>query len=381
MKFLKKLFGFLFNFLWAAIAFAAVVLLIFAFLGYDQNAFVSAVKGNASYSEGLSSLVEKIESAGGLKGPKITPENGEDIEPAKITFRFEGRKYSVEGAVDKRIYYGATNSPRSFVSTFNKSEADKQADYMRAFIDDPAQKDAIDGLCDAFHEIKQEQNFSRDTYAEFMTKYVQAIPYDVERASAGLADKTLNGDPRFPVQTIVDGTGDCDEKVFLLAALLKHEGYGCAGFLYGEEKHLCLGIKSEGAGYKNSGYEIVETTSPMYISEVPKSFAGGVELKSEPRVVVFGTGSKFYSRGSVDDVKYIVHARNTALSRANSAKAKAESTRNQAEFNRYKQMYEDCFEAYNTLQSTVDKNGKHTNDFKDRNTAISWLNGHDWWTN
>lgn len=381
MKFLKKTLGMLFNFIWATIAFVAVVLLIFGLFGYSPNMMLSAVKGNVSYSEGLVELMETVQGSMGLKGPKITPEDGADIEPATITFNFEGHSYSVTGAVDKRIYYGAMNSPRSFVSTFNRSEADKQADYMRGFIDDPAQQDSIDSLCGAFQSIKKKRNFSRDTYAEFITKYVQAIPYDVERASAGLADKTLSGDPRFPVQTIVDGTGDCDEKVFLLAALLKHEGFGCAGFLYNKEKHLCLGIKSEGSGYKNSGYEIIETTSPMYISEVPRSFAGGIQLKSKPRVVEFGGGSKVYSRGSVNDVKYIVHARNTALEEADFAKAKAEAAGNNAEFNRYKQMYEDCFEAYNTLQSTVDKNGNPTNDFKDRNTAISWLNGHDWWTN
>lgn len=380
MNFLKKTLTILFSLLGAAIALVAVAFLIFAFLDIDTNSVSSTIKSSPIYSDGISSIVEKVQDSTGLKGPKIIPEDGPDIEPAKITFTFEDRTYSVTGAVDKRIYHGATNSPRSFVSTFNRSEVEKQADYMRAFVDDPAQQDAIDALCEAFRAIKKKRGFSSDTYAEFITKYVQTIPYDVERASAGLADQTLVGDPRFPVQTIVDGKGDCDEKVFLLAALLKHEGYGCAAFLYSEEKHLCLGIKSEGAGYKNSGYEIVETTSPMYISEVPQEFAGGVKLTSVPRVVEFGGGDKSYASSSVDDVAYIVHARDTALGRADSAKLKAEAAQSKAVFERYKQMYEDCFEAYNTLQTTVDENGEHTNDFKDRNVAISWLNGHDWWT-
>ena len=379
MKTLKRIIGFVFNFIFAGVALCAVILLVFALFGFDPRVLVSSIEGNNMYAQVLGDIAHNFESNAGLTGPKITPRDGEDIKPATIEFVFEERTFSVTGVVDKSIYYGALNSPRSYTAAFYKSEQEKQAAYMSAFVNDPEQKPALDALCKGFRSVKKKHSFSRDEYAEFITKYVQSIPYDVERASAGLLDKTLKGDPRFPVQTIVDGKADCDEKVYLLAALLGHEGFGTAGFLYTPEKHMCLGIKSAGPGYQGSGYEIVETTSPMYISEVPKEFAGGVQLTSKPDVIELTAGEKVYSESAVKDVKYVIHARETALASAPSMKAKAEAANNEQTFNHYKKMYKDCYEAYNTLQSTVDENGEHTSDFKDRDTAISWLRGHGWW--
>lgn len=345
--------------------------------GGEARLLLSALRGEASYQDVAKTLSQDVQ--GGLFSLRIIPQDGPEISPATIKFSYEEHEYTVKAAVDPRVYAGALNARRSYVTTFYKSESQKRADYMKALVDDPAQQDAIDALCQALRTIKNKHDFSSDEYAEFITKYVQSIPYDTERADAGLNNVTLKGDPRFPVQVLVDGKGDCDEKVYLLAALLKHEGYGCAGFLYTPEKHMSLGIKAEGAGYLKSGYEFVETTSPMYLSEVATKFDGDVKLTSIPEVIVFGEGAKYYSSQAVDEVSYIVHARDTAIAAAPEAKKKAETAQTSALFNRYKSMYEDCFEAYNTLQTTVDTKGTHPQDFKDRVMAMDWLGGHAWW--
>ncbi len=376
MKFNRFLNGVLLVLGCLLLASVSAIVVLWAHTGEGQL-YLDALQGKASYEEVVKTLTQ--DANGGVFSLKIVPQEGPAISPATIKFTYENHTYKVKGIVDPRVYAGALNARRSYVATFYKSETQKRAEYMKALVDDPSQQEAIAALCEGFRTIKKKRGFSSDEYAEFITKYVQSIPYDTERASAGLNNITLKGDPRFPVQVIVDGKGDCDEKVYLLAALLKHEGYGCAGLLFTSEKHMSLGIKSQGAGYKGSGYEFVETTGPKYLSEVVTKFDDGITLESTPEVIVFGDGEHYYSAQAVDEVSYIVAARDSAIAASPRAKQLAEEAQSKAVFDRYKTMYEDCFEAFNSLQSTVDKNGKHIEEFKDRVEAIEWLGGHAWW--
>lgn len=359
-----------------ALVFVVTIIVVMLVRTGQLDVLFDALSGKTTYKQAAKELSK--EAKGSLFSLKIIPQEGRAVDPATIKFKFEGRTYKVKGAVDARVYNGAVAARRSYVTTFYKSEAQKRSEYMQALVDDPAQKPAIEALCKAFRAVRDKRKFTSDEYAEFITKYVQSIPYDYDRAAANENDETQAGDPRFPVQVIVDGRGDCDEKVYLLAALLKHEGYGCAGFLFIDEKHMSLGISSQGEGFRGTGYEFVETTSPSYISEEAHQYANGVELYSAPEIVNFSEGAP-YSREAVDEVAAIVNARDSALDAAPEAKAKAESARTESAFNRYKTMYEDCYEARNTLQVTVDEKGKRIDEFKDRKDAYAWIQARAWW--
>jgi len=76
-------------------------------------------------------------------------------------------------------------------------------------------------------------NLTDDEYHEMVTSFVQQIPHD----------NTTAGNPRYPVEVILDGKGDCDEKTLLLNGLLSREGYDVALIAFPSLSHVTSGIR------------------------------------------------------------------------------------------------------------------------------------------
>lgn len=325
--------------------------------------------------------LEEIRASRKRVGPKIVLTDGPDIEARTLEFTYLGVDYQITPTIDKRIYYGAINANRTLVSRTDKSDHEMTEAYYRAYVDDPLQLPIIEALCNEFTAISQERGFTADQYADLLVKFVQSIPYDDNRAALATSGVAEDGDPRFPVQVLVDGTGDCDEKVFLLAALLKNKGYGVSALLFTEELHMSLGLASEtGEGYKGTSYIYVETTSPSYISEPPKQLESGLELTSVPSVLLLGEGKGTYSQAALDDIELIVMARDTSIAAADKKKKEIDRFKgSEKEYKYLVRQYDLCYEAYNTLQETVNDKGASEDAFKDRTDAIEWVRKNCWW--
>lgn len=308
------------------------------------------------------------------------PVKGPSFTAGTFTFQFDGTEYSIEPNVANEVYYGAVEAERKVSIPLGKSRNDAFGDYYNRLAFDPLMDKAISEVCAQFRIVRDEEQLSNAAYAELITKFVQSIEYDTVRGESVGTSSNHEGDPRMPAQVLVDGKGDCDEKVLLLGALLAHEGYSVAALSFEPEQHMSLGILSDGPGYEGLGYEFIETTGPAYISEVPREFVNGVVLSSVPKVFPLGKGKKTYPFRAVQDVAYIVGARDSALQAAEAKRAEIESgVLTQSEFNSEKRRYERCFTAYNTMQVTLRKDGTQTATFKDRRTAVSWLDRYCWW--
>ena len=316
--------------------------------------------------------------------PFIIPTDGPEVAAAKLSFSYKGKSYEVQPVVDSRVYHGAVAAPRGYhirVDADEQTRFDALRDYYNKLTYDPEMEPAIESVREVLRGIRDEAGLDSDEYIELMAKYVQSIPYDETRGLVNV-ESAEPGDPRMPIQVLVDGVGDCDEKVMLLATLLTHEGIDAQAFFYKEEKHMALGVSSEGAGFHESGFEYIETTALAYVSEFPQEFAGGVTLRSAPQDFPFGEGGAagFYSSKAVAQVERIVRVRDSAEAAAEKKKREIESgTWTEAEFQRQEAMYQACFTALNTFRATVDSEGNSTNDFKDRPKAIAWIDKNAWW--
>lgn len=350
----------------------------------SQRDFLAAIKSEAYMLTGSArSLARGGKNTYQVPSPvvvKISPKAGTEVAVRTTRVYFEGVTYRITPAADSAAYHGAVNANRAVIGAYVSATQKQRAAYYRSFIEDPAQKSTIDKLCKALRKIRDDRGLTRDRYAEFLTKYVQCIPYDEDRGSGDALGLGGKGDPRFPIQVLVDGKGDCDEKALLLAALLKHEGYGSALLLFTSEQHMSAGILSQGSGYTASGYEFIETTGPIYISEVPKAFVNGRALASQPQVIPI-EGTKSYSTEAVNQVSKIIAARDSALDASAEAKGRAESAGSRGEFSTWKRRYDDCYSAYNYLQVTVTDGKARVSKFKDRKPAYAWIQTHAWWTN
>ncbi|MBN1192092.1 MAG: hypothetical protein JXA36_00140 [Coriobacteriia bacterium] len=242
----------------------------------------------------------------GVIYPSITLDESvtEDI-PIAVEFVFEGEPVAFEVTVDGSLYAGAQAAEKTVTRFGNARENDWIEDYFPAFIDEEHQETFYADLLDSLRQIRESRGLDADRYAELLVVFAQSLDYETD---------PVDLEPKFPVETFVDGDGDCDDKTLLLAALLSREGYDVAILLFEPEKHVALGIRSDDIAYANTDYAFTETTAEGFIGMVPDEFAGGITLSSEPRVFRIGSGTTPYAAGA--QVAAILDARERALAQA-----------------------------------------------------------------
>jgi len=215
---------------------------------------------------------------------------------ATHSFPFEQASVTIILPVDAALYDGARSTDKSVAIRGNVSEKVWVSDSYRAMINDSAQDKFYSDLTGEFAKMKQAQQLSDDEYVELMMVYVQSLTYVTKPGSPA----------KFPVETAVDQSGDCDDKSLLLAGLLAHEGYKVALFVFDPESHMAVGIGSADSLYRDTGYAYIETTNFSFAGVPPDTLKGGVVLRSAPLVIPISTGTRTYSSGK--ETTYINNA-------------------------------------------------------------------------
>jgi hypothetical protein len=242
--------------------------------------------------------------------PSIAENHRPGIINRSFTFRFEKENVTIRANASTALYEGARNGIKYAVAPSASPVEELAPGYYRAFVNDPRQEALYSSLLQEFRAARLAYNLSDDEYLELMTVFVQDLPYDRD---AGLHPENP---PRFPVETIVDGTGDCDDKSALLAGLLSREGYDVALFLFIPEQHMAVGVRNGSYQFRNTGYMYIETTYMALVGDVPRKLIlsekygldGQVEnvsiLNSTPLVIRIGSGTVPYM--SADDIRFIL---------------------------------------------------------------------------
>ncbi|NLN09361.1 MAG: hypothetical protein GX186_07155 [Methanoculleus thermophilus] len=219
--------------------------------------------------------------------PAITPIEGASLDRVPVyTFPFEGGEERIGIDPDPAVYAGAKEADRKLHLSINLSKEEWVPIYYRAFIDDPCLEPFYADLLAAFREIRDRKGLDGDRYLELVTAFVQSIPYSTDTSIV---------EPKFPIETYVDGLGDCDDKSLLLAGLLAREGYAVALFYFEDEAHMAVGVKSNGNLYRETGYAYIETTNASYVGIPPDKLADGTILTTDPLVIPIGDGQRIYT--------------------------------------------------------------------------------------
>ncbi len=153
----------------------------------------------------------------------------------------------------------------------SKSHTGKDFDHYALSEDDRV---FLGQMIDSFKEQGDKYNFTDDQNVLNIIAFVQAMPYTSDSVTTGYDEY-----PRYPIETLVDGGGDCEDSAILAAALLLEMGYGVV--LIELPGHMALGVKGSenlaGTYYELNGsrYYYVETTSSDFkIGELPSEFIG-----------------------------------------------------------------------------------------------------------
>ncbi|MDD1664748.1 MAG: hypothetical protein LUQ32_05285 [Methanomicrobiales archaeon] len=204
-----------------------------------------------------------------------------------ISFRFEGVTRSLSIPVNGTVYFGAQRAQKEAILVRDIPDSIFIPTYYLAFLNDPNQEEFYRELTGAFGDIRATDSLDDDEYLELMAVAVQSLPYVI--------DGTLTA-PKFPIETYVDGKGDCDDKSLLLAGLLAREGYTVALLSFRPENHMAVGVKGYLCDYRNTGYGYLETTNLTLVGVPTLQLDGGVNLTSAPFVIPVANGTRLYGR-------------------------------------------------------------------------------------
>jgi hypothetical protein len=174
---------------------------------------------------------------------------------------FQGAHYSLDAVVPPRAYaeYGRMDVPRSYYLGYSDED-------VRTFVtsDDPI----IASIANGLRNISASEGFSEVQTINFALRFCQSLGYSYDNA-------TMDADEywRFPVETLYDETGDCEDTSFLFASVAEAMGYDAVILML--PGHAAVGIASDqasGAYFVEGGtrYYYCETTSPGFeLGELP----------------------------------------------------------------------------------------------------------------
>ena len=123
--------------------------------------------------------------------------------------------------------------------------------------------------------------FSRNANSDFekislALAFVQSLPYAPDADSKGTEEYV-----RYPIETLVDGCGDCEDKVALLTAMLYEMDVDFILLVLPE--HMAIGVHCDGVKaeryllFRDKQYYYMETTMPNWqIGQIPEDYQDAV---------------------------------------------------------------------------------------------------------
>ena len=130
----------------------------------------------------------------------------------------------------------------------------------------------VDALAFELHRVCQQRRWSAFQELTLVTSFAQHFPYRTDLESRGVEEHW-----RFPLETLVDGEGDCEDLTILAAAVLRRMGRSVA-VLYTDD-HAALAVEAPIALLQGSHvvvdgrryYYCELTAAGMRIGELPES--------------------------------------------------------------------------------------------------------------
>jgi len=179
-----------------------------------------------------------------------------------------GKNYSIELEISEELYDYYQNEREHLAYHYKIEDAETPVNFY-SFILSDYDRPFIRELADRFSE----RAFTDFDKVNLAMTFVQSFPYTYDNDSKG-EDEYV----RYPIETLVDSSGDCEDKVVLLATIL-HE-MDIDFILLSLPEHLALAVHCDGVKaeryiqFRNKRYYYIETTMEGWqIGQVPPDYA------------------------------------------------------------------------------------------------------------
>jgi len=229
----------------------------------------------------VSNVEDKTEGSQGVVWYNITL--SEEVTPPKETntrsyrWRFNDKlfEFSIEIPVEKYEEYKYADVERI--------PQRKGASAMKSFV--TSNDEVIQSVADKLKDFAEDEKYNDSTTVNFILRFIQTvIRYNLDNVTHGCTEYWS-----FPVETLVDKKGDCEDTSVLFASIMDALKYETSLLFYILDEdfgHLAVGLHlNENLGdyvtYGGKRYYYCETTTPGYIiGKLPP------DIKGEPDRII-----------------------------------------------------------------------------------------------
>jgi hypothetical protein len=162
-------------------------------------------------------------------------------------------------------------------ATLHEHYSTKARTYQYAnYVKEDAGYELTAKLAAAFDRRAVEEELSEWEKINMVIDFVQSLQYQPEQGEY----------PKYPVETLKDGGGDCEDTSILLAAILDKMGIDCV--LLSPPGHMALGLAITGLNgrhylYAGRKYFYVETTGKNWeVGHIPDEYSGSAKVYGLP---------------------------------------------------------------------------------------------------
>ena len=208
--------------------------------------------------------------------PTPTPTPTPTPAPASAPLPADSADYyyrTYEWSYDNAEWTYSLTIPRDVYDYYRNRPHNRESDYSQYALSD-YDRAYIQGMVDKFKETGQKEGYGEYDTVMMIISFVQSLPYTSDSVTTGYDEY-----PRYPLETLVDHGGDCEDTAILTAALLQEMDYGSV--LIELPEHMAVGVKCSddfyGTYYEYGGsrYYYLETTGAGWdIGEIPEEYAG-----------------------------------------------------------------------------------------------------------
>ncbi|AEK19788.1 transglutaminase-like domain-containing protein [Methanococcus maripaludis] len=188
------------------------------------------------------------------------PSNGVSYLTEEYSWEYGGLDWDWSLSIPENLYDYYKNKPRS-----SGYEQYALSDYDRVY---------LKSMLNSFEEASEQEGYSKSQLVEFIVAFVQSLDYTSDKVTTGYDEY-----PRYPLETLMDNGGDCEDTAILTAALLHELGFGVV--LIELPNHMAVGVSGDDSvygtyyNYNGKKYFYVETTGTGWkIGEIPEEYEG-----------------------------------------------------------------------------------------------------------
>jgi hypothetical protein len=184
--------------------------------------------------------------------------------PREFTWDYGGNHWVWNLNIPVALYNAYKAVPDSFRTKDGPSGYDLMVTTRDSFMQTLAVK---------LNQTANQLGYSPVDKVNFVLAFVQSISYNSDINTTGSEEY-----PRFPIEILVDQTGDCDCKADLFATLILSLGYGAV--FINPPDHLAVGLLGDNLQgtywtYQNQTYYYAETTGIGFkVGDLPDEFKG-----------------------------------------------------------------------------------------------------------